>query len=302
MPKYTIADFNEQFPDDAACLEHIVSLLYPDGITCRSCKKVRPHHKLTGRKAYSCANCRTHVYPLAGTIFEKSRTPLKSWFYAIYLVSSTRAGISAKQLERELGVTYKTAWRMMKEIRKLMHEDPVLSGAVEFDETYIGGREKGRRGRPGLDSSKTPVVGGVERGGRAFARVTKDARLETIMPIVSSHMINTHDTVIYTDEHGGYQPLTGMGYRHKTIKHSQQVYVMGDVHTNSVEGLWSLIKRGIHGVYVSVGRNHLQEYLDEYTFRYSHRNDSDPMFTILSDRISHVRLGQHGTYSPLDRG
>ncbi len=236
MAKYTIADFNDEFPDDAACLEHIVSLLYPDGITCRSCEKVRPHHKLNGRKAYSCANCGTHVYPLAGTIFEKSRTPLKYWFYAIYLVSSTRAGISAKQLERELGVTYKTAWRMMREIRKLMHENPVLSGAVEFDETYIGGRTKGRPGRPGLDSPKTPVIGGVQRGGQAFARVTRDAWLATIMPIVSRHVMNTRDTVVYTDEHGGYQPLRGMGFRHETIKHSVQIYVHGNVDTNRLRG------------------------------------------------------------------
>src|SRR5829696_8763341 len=113
MPKlrYTVHHFNRDFPDDDACLEFIRDTVYPDGVVCRSCEQVRPHARLTNRKAYSCAHCGTHVYPLAGTIFEKSTTPLKSWFYAMYLLASTRCGISAKQLERELGVTYKTAWR-----------------------------------------------------------------------------------------------------------------------------------------------------------------------------------------------
>ncbi|MCH7793433.1 MAG: IS1595 family transposase [Planctomycetes bacterium] len=223
MQRYTIKQFNEDFPDEDACLVYVAALVYPTfpEIHCRTCGEVLKHHRLKGRKAFSCQRCGTHVYPLAGTIFEKSRTPLKSWFYAMYLMSTTRMGISAKQLERELGVTYKTAWRMFTEIRKLMHEDPTLSGQVEFDEMYVGGRIKGQRGRPGLDSPKTPVVGGVERGGRAFARITRDARLATIMPVVSSHLMNTADTVVYTDEHGGYQPLRGMGYRHETIKQSR---------------------------------------------------------------------------------
>src|SRR5688572_26777497 len=118
MKKYTIRQFNEDFQDEDSCLTLILEMLYPDGVFCRSCDQVRPHHKLEKRKAYSCAYCGTHVYPLAGTIFEKSTTPLKSWFYAMFLMSSTRCGISAKQLERELGVTYKTAWRMFNQIRK----------------------------------------------------------------------------------------------------------------------------------------------------------------------------------------
>lgn len=121
MEKFTIAKFNEMFPNEDDCLEYIKDLVYPEGITCRSCAMVRPHAKLTNRKAYSCAHCGTHVYPLAGTIFEKSSTPLKSWLYAMYLMASTRCGISAKQLERELGVTYKTAWRMFTQIPDVPH-------------------------------------------------------------------------------------------------------------------------------------------------------------------------------------
>ena len=121
MEKYTIRNFNQDFPDDDACLTLVVDLVYPEGIPCRKCGVERPHHRLHNRpKAFSCQVCGTHVYPLAGTIFEKSTTPLKSWFYAMFLMSSTRCGISAKQLERELGVTYKTAWRMFSQLRKLL--------------------------------------------------------------------------------------------------------------------------------------------------------------------------------------
>lgn len=165
---YTIADFNRDYPDEDAALQTIVDMVYPDGITCRKCGIVRPHSKLTGRKAYSCNYCGTHVYPLAGTIFEKSTTPLKSWFYAMFLMASTRCGISAKQLERELGVTYKTAWRMFTQIRKLMAEDDgPLQGEVEVDETFIGGRLSNKHQNKGKNydalSNKTAVSlgGGV---------------------------------------------------------------------------------------------------------------------------------------------
>ena len=143
MIRFTVHQFNEMFPDEAACLETVLDMVYPHGVNCRKCQEVTKHHRLNDRKAYSCQYCGTQVYPLAGTIFEKSSTPLKSWFYAMYLMASTRTGISAKQLERELGVTYKTAWRMFKQIRSILNEDVDLGGLlVEVDETYMGGRPK----------------------------------------------------------------------------------------------------------------------------------------------------------------
>src|SRR5437016_11541197 len=144
LPKFTVWDFNEMFPDDDACLDFILGSLYPDGVTCRKCQRVTKHHRLSERKAYSCQVCGTHVYPLAGTIFAKSSTPLKSWFYGLYLMASTRCGISAKQLERELGVTYKTAWRMFRQIRLLLALDPAeqFDGTVEADEAFFGGNPK----------------------------------------------------------------------------------------------------------------------------------------------------------------
>jgi transposase len=278
MKKYTIHDFNRDFPDDDACLDFMRDMIYPDGIECRTCERVTKHHRLKGRKAYSCDRCGTHVYPLAGTIFEKSRTPLKSWFYAMHLIASTRCGISAKQLERELGVTYKTAWRMFHQIRDLMDEDTApFFGKVEMDETYVGGRRRGtKRGRPGKDSHKVPVAGVVQRGGKVAALVTKDTKKKTLMPIVEKK-----------------------GYRHERIPHAEQVYVVGNVHTNTIEGFWSLLKRGISGVYHSVSEKHLQRYLNEYAFRYNHRDDERALFEMVGERAKKVRAGQHGKYAPI---
>ncbi len=301
---YTIADFNREYPDEDACLGTVLSMVYPDGITCRKCGVVRPHSKLTARKAYSCAHCGTHVYPLAGTIFEKSTTPLKSWFYAMFIMASTRCGISAKQLERELGVTYKTAWRMFTQIRKLMEEDSgPLSGEVEVDETWHGGKLqfKGRQGftgpLPGSYSlaNKTPIVGAVERGGKVKAKVVSNVRKGTLVPLVSEHVM-PHATV-FTDEHQAYSGLAKRGYVHHRVNHSARVYVRGNVHTNTIEGFWSLLKNGIRGAHHAVGAAYLQSYVNEYTFRYNHRDDAAPMYRVLSGRVSKTRHGRYGQYA-----
>ncbi|HEV7377773.1 MAG TPA: IS1595 family transposase, partial [Pyrinomonadaceae bacterium] len=166
LPKYTLKDFEKQFPNDDVCLEWLKDYLYPNGIHCETCQKITKHHKVASRKSYSCDYCGHHVHPTADTIYHKSSTPLRLWFYAIYLMASTRCGIAAKQLERELGVTYKTAWRMFKQIRSMLADENAapLSGQVEIDETYVGGKPRYRsskspRGR-GM-KSKTAVVGAV---------------------------------------------------------------------------------------------------------------------------------------------
>src|SRR5919107_2089851 len=167
--RYSLMEFMEQFPDDGACLEHLVKRLYPNGIYCPKCERVTKHHRDKKRPSYACQYCGHHEHPLVGTIFERSATSLRLWFYAMYLMASTRCGISAKQLERELGVTYKTAWRMFHKIRSLLDQDDgFLVGTVEADEAYIGGQAKWRnRGVPegkGRGTvGKTPVLGIAQR-------------------------------------------------------------------------------------------------------------------------------------------
>src|SRR6476661_661313 len=184
MRKFTKKDFDQQFPDDATCLEWLKNYLYPDGIFCEKCQKVTKHHRVVSRPSYSCDYCGHHVHPTADTIFHKSPTALTTWFYAVYLMASTRCGISAKQIQRETGVTYKTAWRMFKQIRTLLSEDLKLEGQTEMDETYFGGRRKGYRGRPGSgDKKKSPIVGIAERRegkGRVIAKATQSVNADTL--------------------------------------------------------------------------------------------------------------------------
>lgn len=276
MERYTVAQFRKDFPDDDTCLEWLKNHLYPDGIFCAKCGRVTKHHRLTNRRAYSCDFCGSHVYPAAGTIFHKSVTPLTSWFYAVYLMSSTRCGTSAKQLQRELGVTYKTAWRMFHQIRKLLREDASgpLSGSVEMDETYIGGYHPGKRGRGA--AGKTVVAGVVERQGKIVAQVVPDVKAKTLMPIMREKVLP--GTNVYTDELGSYGSTGRHGYHHNRVHHAQKVYVLGDAHTNTIDNFWSQLKRSLDGTHHAVSAKYLQRYLDEFSFRYNHRRDLRHMF------------------------
>jgi transposase len=303
--RYTRRDFQAEFPDDDACLEWLKDRLYPEGIYCEKCERVTKHHKVASRKSYSCQFCGHHVHPTAGTIFNKSSTGLQDWFYAIFLMSQTRCGISAKQLQREVGVTYKTAWRMFHQIRKLLVEDDGPAGEsgnpVELDETYIGGRstrlgQERKAGRPTTGSNKTAVFGVMERGGRVRTRIVTDASGSSLWPLVEAHVLPK--SLVYTDEWQPYARLGKMGYLHSRVNHSAKVYVDGDVHTQTIEGFWSLVKNGIRGVYHSVGSAHLQSYLDEYAFRYNHRRDERPMFKIFLERAYQVRCGESSSASP----
>jgi transposase-like protein len=286
--RYTLDQFNADFPNDDVCLDHIKNQRWPDGVTfCQKCEQERKHYRVSGRTAYACDHCGNHIYPLAGTVFEKSTTSLRLWFYAMYLMGSTRCGISAKQIQRELGVTYKTAWRMFRQIRSLLAEDIKLEGySVEMDETIMGGRRKGMKGRPPAgDLKKKCVVGIAERnGGRVYATVANDATRMTLHGIAKERILP--ESVVFTDEWPAYHGLENAGYEHRRINHSAGVYVVGDVHTNTIEGFWSLVKRGIGGVYHAVGAKYLQTYLDEYTFRYNRRNMGNLIFTEILKKVS----------------
>jgi len=282
MRKYTMKDFEREFPNDDACLAWIKEHRWPKGITCVKCQRITKHHKVSGRPCYECDYCGTQVYPTAGTIFHKSATPLKTWFQAIYRMSSTRCGISAKQIQRETGVTYKTAWRMFKQIRTLLNETGnMLSGKVEADETYFGARRAGKRGRGA--GSKVIVAGVVQRHDRVIATKVPDVKTATLMPLIQQNV--SPNSTVFTDEFSSYYALESMGYNHQTIPHGEKVYVMGDVHINTIDGFWSLVKRGIGGVYHSVSPDYLQSYVNEYSFRYNHRKDESPMFQTFLNRI-----------------
>jgi len=289
MKTYTIKDFEKQFPTDDACLDFLKNARWPKGVNCPKCQKVTTHYRIANRKVYCCEFCGHSISPTAGTIFHKSDTPLRSWFHAIFLMASTKTGISAKQLERELGVTYKTAWRIFKEVRKLMSEDVnPLAGKVEVDETYIGGKHPGRRGRGA--SGKAVVMGMVERGGKAITKVVPDVKAKTLLPMIEAQVAKEGKTIIYTDELGSYNQVEKLGYAHEIVQHAAKQYVSGIAHVNTMESLWSTIKRGIDGVNHSVSPLHLQSYLDSYIFRYDHRKDETPMFLSLLNRISSLAM------------
>jgi transposase-like protein len=281
--RYSVRDFDNEFPHDSACLEYIKEQRWPNGVTwCVKCLADRKHHRVGNRTAYACQSCGHHIYPLAGTIFEKSTTSLKTWFYAMYLMGSTRCGISAKQIQRETGVTYKTAWRMFKQIRQLLSEDGLqLEGStVEMDEMFHGGSRRTSSWR----DNKVPVVGMVERGGRVVARVAQNVKKETLHGLVKQYVMPS--SIVFTDDFVSYDGLQNLGYTHRRIRHSEKVYVSGDVHTNTIEGFWSTVKRGIGGVYHNVSAKYLQTYLNEYCFRYNRRHQGNLLFKRILEQVS----------------
>ena len=262
---------------------------WPNGVTvCEKCEKEHKHHRVYRAYGVCVRSLRyTHLYPLAGTIFEKTTTSLRLWFYAMYLMGSTRCGISAKQIQRETDVTYKTAWRMFKQIRSLLSEDLQLEGpTVEMDEMYVGGKRKGGTGRPMRgDKTKTPVVGMVERKGRVKALAVENIDAATLVGLAHEYILPA--STVYTDELNSYNTIAAnRRYNHRRINHSSKVYVVGDIHTNTVEGFWSLVKRGLAGVYHQVSQKYLQSYLDEYSYRYNRRGTYGLIFKSILGEVS----------------
>jgi transposase len=291
---YSMMEFMRMFPDDAACLDKLWRDRFaPDGhhAQCPKCKRERKFHRTKTRAAYTCDTCGLHIHPQKGTIFERSSTSLHLWFYAMYLIASTRCGISAKQLERELGVTYKQAHKMFKRIRTLMADDgEPLSGDVEIDETGWGGKPRGglKPGTPAERRSeaqkrrratKTTVLGMVERGGRLRFRVisTRDGA-----PLSRAVLANVNpDSIIFTDDWASYKPLQRQFIDHKIINHSAGIYVQGSTHTNTIEGAFGNMKTGMRGVYKKVSPRYLQNYLDEYAWRHDAKRAEGALFTQL---------------------
>jgi transposase-like protein len=291
---YSLMEFIRQYPDDAACLDALWRKRYaPDGhhAQCPRCERKRKFHRTKTRASYTCDTCGLHVHPMKGTIFEKSTTALHLWFYAMYLMASTRCGISAKQLERELGVTYKTAHRMMKKIRtELMNDADAepLSGDVEIDETSWGGKPRHthatRAEAAAFREAKATVLGMVERGGKVRARVIHSRRGTALSREVRAHV--NPASMIFTDDWPAYKPLRGEFLDHRVINHSAGLYVDGDTHTNTIEGFFGNLKTGMRGAYKKVSPRYLQSYLDEFTWRYNARRERGPLFEQLLARAA----------------
>jgi transposase-like protein/ribosomal protein L37AE/L43A len=268
----TLLELREAFPDDDTCLEHIMRVRYGDRHDCEKCKKQARYYRVKKRRAYECEHCGYQVYPTAGTPFHKTRTSLVSWFHVMFMFCTTRNGVAAKEIQRQLGCTYKTAWRMGHVIRRYMafiDGDPPLGGPdgepVEIDKVFIGGKDK-----MGEDD-KAIVLGMKERGGDVITRVVASRRSFDVIPHVAEHV--RAGSTVYTDEaHAWNEIRWSRDYDHDAVNHSKKEYVRGDVHVNSLEGYWSGLKRMIQGTHIWVSKRHLQKYLCEAEFRHNLRD------------------------------
>lgn len=282
---FSVRQFFARFPNDETCLEHIMSVRHGLRHTCRKCGVIdATFHRLAKRPAYACAHCGDHVYPCAGTVFQDTRTPLTMWFYAIYLFVATRHGVSGKELQRQLGVTYKTAYRMGMQIRKLIanvDEFTALQGHVEIDETMVGGRAT----RATLRDNKTIVMGLRQRGGRMVTEIIPDATTASLKKVVLENV--QPKTIVSTDEWKGYGLLTAYDYQHGTVNHSQEEWARVDPvtginhHVQHVESFWSIFKRSVRSTHIHISRKHMARYLDEFTFRQNHRQIGNAMFDLI---------------------
>ena len=275
-----LQQFFKQFPDDDACLKHLFETRFGPDYGCPKCGEVGKLRRLSKMPAYTC-NCGHHIHPMVGTPFERSRTSLQTWFFVMFLFTTTRNGVAAKEVQRQIGCTYKTAWRMCHLIREYMgfvDGDAPLGGpgkpAVEIDKTFIGGKDK-----QGQDD-KAIVIGMAERqGGEVVTRVLRSKRSNDVVPAVRFHVVE--GTRVMTDDGVAFRSLDEWGYQHQTVNHSEKEYVRGDVHTNTVEGFWSNVKRTIKGTHVWVSPKHLQNYLLELEYRHNLRREPHLMFPLL---------------------
>ncbi|MDE0149041.1 MAG: IS1595 family transposase [Rhodospirillaceae bacterium] len=277
--------FQKQFPDDEACLRHIMKVRYGGTVLdCPKCGKQGKFYRMTKERGYVCEHCGHHLHPTVGTPMERTHLPLHKWFYAMFLFTTSRHGVSAKELQRQLDISYKSAWRMGHVIRQYMAKvdgDGTLDGIVELDEAYIGGRAVGgkKKGLTGRGTKKAIVFGMLEREGEVITRVVEAAGRRDLFPHVRAHVApGSH---ISTDEWMPYRALPKMGYSHGTVEHRSKEYVRGIDHVNNLEAFWLILKRSIRGTHVWVSKKHLSKYLGEFEFRYNRRKRPASMFAEL---------------------
>jgi transposase-like protein len=275
--EFDLVELIEQFGSEDKCHAYLEGLRWPDGIACPRCES-KKISRIAKRRQFDCDSCRYQFSVRVGTIFHDSKLPLWKWFLAVYLMIESKKGISANQLKRTLGVSYKTAWYLCHRIRSTMKDegDELLRGIVEADETYIGGKRSvpgnARKARQERMANKTTVLGAIERGGKLRVRVVADSTKETIHAFLGEVVADDAEA-IYTDSHRGYRGIGDENTVHEWVNHSADEWVRGAVHTNTAESAWSLFDRAIIGAYHKLSVKHLPAYLDEFAFRFNNRGN-----------------------------
>lgn len=273
----TVREFFKFYPDDETCLSHIFECRYGDNYPCPKCESHTTWHRIKAARAYSCARCGNHLHPTVGTPFAKSRTSLQLWFYVIFLFTTTRHGVSAKEIQRQTGVTYKCAWRMGHEIRLHMgvvDGNEPLSGHIEIDETFLGGEVSGA-GSGRRKGGKMIVLGMMARNGDVMTKVVDGVGTEMLEHVRANV---EEGAVISTDGLAAYKRLPAMGYEHGVIRHSEHEHRKGKHSTAGIEGYWRILKASIASTHLHVSEKHLEKYLGEFEYRHNTRHDSASMF------------------------
>ena len=283
----------ERYHSEESCRQTLTELRWPNGVACPRCGSLDVRNSYT-RSQYDCGSCGYQFSVTAGTIFHDSHLPLPKWFMAIYLMVEAKKGISANQMKRTLNVSYKTAWYLCHRIRNAMteHNPEPLKGIVEVDETFIGGKR--RDVGHGYKGNKTAVVGAVERGGSLRMQVVSARDRKTLHSFINK-TISPDTEAIYTDDWPAYRGIADHNTRHESVNHSAEEWVRGDVHTNTVENIWSLFKRSVVGSYHKLSTKHLDAYLDELEWRFNNRDNPylfrDTLLKLInSDNLPYERL------------
>ena len=294
--KMTLPKLMVDFDTDSECRQLLERLRWPNGVRCVKCDSDRIT-RIKTRNQYACSSCKHRFSVTTGTLLNDTHLPLPKWFMAVLLMCEAKKGISANQIKRTLGVAHKTAWYLCHRIREAMTDaepDP-LTGTVEVDETYVGGKRRGM-GR-GYVGNKAMVVGAVQRGGEIRMKTERRDDRDTLHGFITNH-ISADVTNIYTDEYPSYQGLDndpGDSGLHQTVNHSAKEYVRGDVHTNSIEGAFGLFKRAVVGSFHQVSHKHLDRYLDEFEFRYNNRRNP----YLFRDTLQRLVTSSHLEYREL---
>ena len=295
-------EFLKKFPTELACIKHFIEVRYKGNIECHHCKSKQVYHRDDFPKMFQCASCGNSFSIFKNTIFEHSPTDLRKWFYAIHLFLNGKKGISALQLKREISVTYKCAWRMLHKIREAMsdnndnNQDGMLKGFVEMDECYIGGKhENMHASKKQKAKAKAVVFGMVERDGRVKAFHVKSSKTYDLQPSIYANV--QEGSVVLTDESKSYHVLH-WNYKHHAVNHSKKEYVKSKkvkfnnekaellkIHTNTIEGFWGTLKRGVYGIYHHVSEKYLQNYVNEFCFRYNNRKNAGMFDLVLEGAI-----------------